>query len=329
MTARSYRSEEIGTVAIVGAGLIGGAWAAFFLSRGLKVRVFDTDPQGEEKLRATAADALADLEQLGPVAKVAAGSLIFSHDLATVLQDCDYVQENAPEKLPLKQTLLKQITDLTPDDVVIGSSTSSFQPSELQGELQAGGADAARIVVAHPFNPPHLLPLVEIVAGPASDPAAQDAAYRFFERLGKAPIRITREAAGHVANRMTAALWREAVNIVAQGIATVEDVDKAIRFGPGLRWAIDGPHMLYHLGGGEGGIEHYLRHLGPAQEARWRTLGNPQLTEEVQALLVEGVRLEAAGRSIRELSIRRDRRLIALLKSLDAEDRHGRDEAEE
>ncbi|WP_205421188.1 3-hydroxyacyl-CoA dehydrogenase NAD-binding domain-containing protein [Rhizobium terrae] len=325
MTGITYRSETIRSVAVVGAGLIGGAWAAFFLSRGLDVKVFDVDPHGNEKLHETVAHALADLEQLGPVNVAGTDRLTFSTDLVAVLKDCDYVQENALEKLSLKQALLKEITDLTPADVVIGSSTSSFRPSELQ----AGGGDAARIVVAHPFNPPHLLPLVEIVASPASDPAAQDAAYRFFERLGKAPIRITREASGHVANRMTAALWREAVHIVAEGIASVEDVDRAIRFGPGLRWAIDGPHMLYHLGGGEGGIEHYLRHLGPAQEARWRTLGNPSLTDDVRQLLVDGVKAEAAGRSIGALGARRDRNLIALLKVLEAEDRRQRDEAAE
>lgn len=310
-----FRSEEVRTVALIGAGLIGGAWAAFFLSRGLKVQVFDTDAGGEIRLHKVVGNALADLRQLGPVPPIADNALIFSNDIEEVLAACDYVQENAPEKLPLKQALLKTITDLTSEDIVVGSSTSSFCPSELYG----GGADAARIIVAHPFNPPHLLPLVEIVAGPQTDRDAQDAAYRFFERIGKAPIRITREAAGHVANRMTAALWREAVNIVAEGIASVEDVDRAIRFGPGLRWAIDGPHMLYHLGGGEGGIASYLKHLGPAQEARWRSLGTPTLSEDVQALLVDGVMAEADGRSLEELSARRDRLLIALLKTLDAD----------
>lgn len=320
-----FRSEDIETVAIIGAGLIGGAWAAFFLSRGLKVRVYDTDPEGAVRLEKVVGNALEDLRQVGAVEPVAADALFFSSNLEEVLTGCDYVQENAPEKLPLKQALLKQITDLTPSDVVIGSSTSSFQPSELQ----AGGAAAERIVVAHPFNPPHLLPLVEIVAGPRSSPEAQTAVYRFFERLGKAPIRITREAAGHVANRMTAALWREAVHIVAEGIASVEDVDRAIRFGPGLRWAVDGPHMLYHLGGGEGGIAHYLKHLGPAQEARWRSLGNPSLTEDVQSLLIDGVMQEAAGRSIEELGARRDRLLIALLKALDDTPISGKSEAAE
>ncbi|EUB99355.1 3-hydroxyacyl-CoA dehydrogenase [Rhizobium sp. CF080] len=320
-----FRSEDIETVAIIGAGLIGGAWAAFFLSRGLKVRVYDTDPEGARRLEKVVGNALEDLRQVGSVAPVAADALFFSGNLEEVLAGCDYIQENAPEKLPLKQALLKQITDLTPSDVVIGSSTSSFQPSELQ----AGGAEAERIVVAHPFNPPHLLPLVEIVAGPKSNPEAQAAVYRFFERLGKAPIRITREAAGHVANRMTAALWREAVHIVAEGIASVEDVDRAIRFGPGLRWAVDGPHMLYHLGGGEGGIAHYLKHLGPAQEARWRSLGNPSLTEDVQSLLIDGVMQEAAGRSIEELGARRDRLLIALLKVFDDGPISGKSEAAE
>jgi carnitine 3-dehydrogenase len=312
---QAYRSENIGTVAVIGAGLIGGAWAAFFMSRGLRVRVHDPDAGSEARLRGVIDAALADLGRLGPVAPIPDGAFTFSAKLAEALAGCDYVQENAPEKLALKQALLREITDATPDDVVIGSSTSSFQPSALQGDNPA----AARIVVAHPFNPPHLLPLVEIVAGPKSSPEAQDAAWRFFARLGKAPIRINREAAGHVANRMTAALYREAVHIVAEGIASVEDVDRAIRFGPGPRWAIDGPHMLYHLGGGPGGIAHYLKHLGPAQEARWATLGNPVLDEATCTKIIDGVMAEAAGRSLEALGARRDRLLIALLRTLDAD----------
>ncbi|MFK4259594.1 3-hydroxyacyl-CoA dehydrogenase NAD-binding domain-containing protein [Agrobacterium tumefaciens] len=311
----SFRSEDIRTVAIIGAGLIGGSWAAFFLSRGLKVRVYDPDVSGEPRLREVVDNALADLAQLGPIHRPDPGDLLFSGDLQVVLEGCDYVQENAPEKLPLKQELLRDICRLTAADVVIGSSTSSFRPGELQEE---SGADAQRILVAHPFNPPHLLPLVELVAGPRTSSLAQDAAWRFFERLGKAPIRIIREAPGHVANRMTAALWREAVSIVAEGIASVEDVDRAIRYGPGLRWAVDGPHMLYHLGGGPGGIEAYLRHLAPAQEARWKTLGTPVLDEQTCAKIIEGVEDEAAGRSIEALAARRDRLLIAILKTLDA-----------
>ena len=311
----AYRCETIRTVAIIGCGLIGSAWAAYFLSRGLAVRAYDTHPEGKARLRAIVADALDDLSKLGASAEVSPEALSYYTDISDAVRGADYIQENAPEKIELKQALLGEIDAATPVDVVIGSSTSSFPASELQAKCN----HPQRVVVAHPFNPPHLVPLVEIVRGQHTDIAAQDAAYRFFERIGKAPVRVAKEAVGHLANRMSAALWREAVHIVSEGIASVEDVDRAIRFGPGLRWAVDGPHMLYHLGGGDGGMEAYLRHLGPAQEARWDVLGTPKLDEATRAKLVEGVAGEAGGRSIDELKIRRDRLLIAVLKAL-AED---------
>lgn len=311
----TYRSEEVRTVAVIGCGLIGGAWAAYFLSRGLDVRAYDPLPDGEARLAAVVKDALADLEMLGG-ARLGQGELSYFVDMADAVAGADYVQENAPEKIALKQDLLQAIDALAPADVVIGSSTSSFPASDLQAKC----AHPQRVVVAHPFNPPHLVPLVEIVRGGLTDPPAQDAAYRFFERIGKAPVRVAKEAVGHLANRMSAALWREAVHIVAEGIASVEDVDRAIRFGPGLRWAIDGPHMLYHLGGGEGGIDAYLRHLGPAQEARWATLGAPTLDADTCGKLIAGVAEEADGRSIGELKQRRDRLMIAVLKALAADE---------
>jgi len=309
----TYRSEGIATVAIIGSGLIGGAWAAFFMSRGLKVRAHDPHPEAEARLRQVVAEALADLGRLAPLPALAPDAPLFFDRLEDAVAGSDYVQENAPETLALKQSLLQAIDAVAAPDVLIGSSTSSFKASDLQ----AGAARPDRILVAHPFNPPHLVPLVELARGAGTSLAAQDAAYRFFERLGKAPIRIAKEAAGHVANRMTAALWREAVHIVAEGIASVSDVDRAIRYGPGLRWAVDGPHMLYHLGGGDGGIAAYLRHLGPAQEARWATLGVPSLDEATCTSLIAGIEEEAAGRGITELKARRDRLLIALLRALD------------
>lgn len=311
--AGTCRSETIETVSIVGSGLIGGAWAAYFLSRGLRVRAYDPQPDAEGRLRKTVGDALRDLSQLRLVATACADNLQFFERLEDALHGCDYVQENAPENLTLKQELLAGIDAMAAPDVVIGSSTSSFMASELQ--LRCSRPE--RVLVAHPFNPPHLVPLVELVKGSATTQAAQDAAYRFMERIGKVPIKVAREAPGHVANRMTAALWREAVHIVAEGIASVADVDRAIRSGPGLRWAIDGPHMLYHLGGGEGGIAAYLKHLGPAQEARWASLGTPQLDPKTCDALISGIEDEAAGKSIEELAERRDRLLIALLRTLE------------
>lgn len=316
----AYRAgHEVRTVAVVGCGLIGGMWAACFLHRGLDVRAWDPAPDGEERLAAFVEAGLGDLDAVGPSGRER-GRLIWCATIAEAVEGADYVQENAPEKLPLKQSLLAEIDAAVPADVVIGSSTSSFPASQLQAEC----ANPERVIVAHPFNPPHLVPLVELVAGEKGSPAAVDAAFAFFEAIGKVPVRVAREAVGHLANRMSSALWREAVNIVAEGIASVEDVDRAIRFGPGLRWAVEGPHMLYHLGGGEGGLEAYLDHLGPAQEARWATLGTPRLDAETRRKLVEGMQAEVAGRAMGELTQRRDRLLIALLRLM-AEDEAGAD----
>lgn len=303
-------ATDIRTVAVIGAGLIGTSWAAWFLSRGLAVRLHDPDPATLGAASAAIAGFQADLARIGP--PVPGGSLTFHPTLESALEGAGYAQENAPERLDLKQDLIARMDALLPPGSLIGSSTSALKPGDIQA--RASGAD--RVFVAHPFNPPHLIPLVELVGGAATAPAAVDAAYRFFERHGKAPVRLRREATGHLANRMSAALWREAVHIVASGIASVEDVDRAIRFGPGLRWAVDGPHMLYHLGGGAGGIAAYLDHLGPAQEARWADLGAPRLDGETRALLVSGVAAEAAGRSIDALAAARDERLIAVLKAL-------------
>ena len=313
MSQSPFRSKDIATVAIVGGGLIGGAWAAFFLSRGLAVRVHDPRPDAEAAIRPIIEQALADLAQLSALPAIPATALQFCAELADAVGPADYVQENAPEILDLKQALLARIDAAAAPDVLIASSTSSLRATDLQRDCR----HPERVMVAHPFNPPHLVPLVELVRGDKTAPEAQDAAYTWFESIGKAPIRVTKEARGHVANRMSSALWREAVHIVAEGIASVEDVDRAIRFGPGLRWAVDGPHMLYHLGGGAGGMAAYLDHLGPAQEARWAELGAPKLDASTREMLVAGVADEANGRTIPALAAERDRRLIAVLQALD------------
>lgn len=313
---QTYRSEEVTRVALVGTGLIGAAWGAWFASRGLRVHAYDPQDGAEGRFREALDEALRDLRHLPNFVEPGPAQVFFFDTLEAALEQVDYVQENAPERIQLKQELIARIDGLLPPDVVIGSSTSSFPASDLQRLCR----HPERVVVAHPFNPPHLVPLVEVGAGRDSDRAAQDAAYRFFERTGKKPIRIAREAVGHVANRLSSALWREAVSIVEQGIASVADVDRAVRYGPGLRWAIDGPHMLYHLGGGEGGIAAYIDHLGPAQEARWATLGTPELDSRTRNLLVAGVAAEADGRSIDILKARRDHLLIALLKILESEE---------
>jgi carnitine 3-dehydrogenase len=310
---RSYRSEEVASVAVVGCGLIGALWAAFFLSRGLDVNAADPAPGAEGRLNEVVEAAFADLARLGSGDAGTFGRLRFHADLPSAVSLSDFVQESTSENIDLKRRIVSEIDASAPPDVLIASSTSSLRASEIQRDCAA----PRRVLVAHPFNPPHLVPLVELVPGEQTDPAAQQAAHRFFARLGKKPILVRKEVVGHVANRLTAALWREAVHLVAEGIATVADVDDAVRHGPGLRWAIHGPHMLYHLGA-RGGLADYLAHLGPAQEARWATLGSPTLSEEVKGRLVAGVLEESGGRSVEDLSRERNEQLIAVIQALNA-----------
>jgi carnitine 3-dehydrogenase len=291
------------TVAVVGSGLIGASWAALFLAHGMTVRAWDPNPEALRTLRARVRAAVRQLRQLGCRGE---GRLVIERDLASALVGVDFVQENAPERLKLKHGLYETIEANITRGTVIASSTSSMTWSTLSQKMRY----PKRLVVAHPFNPPHLVPLVEIY-GPAAEPVSRAAV--FFRRLGKTVIVLKKEAPGHVANRLASALWREAVHIVAEGIADVADVDAALVNGPGLRWAVMGAHMTYHLGGGPGGIESYLRHLGPSQERRWQSLGSPRLTLRVRKKLIEGVLIEAEGRSIETLERERDAKLIRIL----------------
>ena len=299
------KSPTIETVAVVGSGLIGASWAAFFLAHGMTVRAWDPNPEALRTLRGRVRVAMRQLRQLGCRGK---GKLVIERDLPDALVGVDFVQENAPESLKLKHDLYETIEASVTRGTVIVSSTSAMTWSMLSQEMRY----PKRLVVAHPFNPPHLVPLVEIY-GPAAGPVSRVAA--FFRRLGKTVVVLKKEAPGHVANRLASALWREAVHIVAEGIADVADVDAALVDGPGLRWAVMGAHMTYHLGGGAGGMESYLRHLGPSQERRWRSLGSPRLTPRVQKKLIEGVLMEAAGRSIETLERERDAKLLKILRA--------------
>jgi 3-hydroxyacyl-CoA dehydrogenase len=294
------------TVAVLGCGLIGASWAALFLRAGHDVRAWDPDPQSLGGFRDRVATPLAQLEQIG-TPTTAQGALHLSADLADALEGARLIQENAPENVPLKQDLYARIEALVADDVIIASSTSAHPWSHLA----VGMKHPDRLITAHPFNPPHLVPLVEIFG---TDDTVVAWAEAFYSGIGSAPVRLKKEAVGHIANRLASALWREAVHIVAEGIADVEAVDKALVNGPGLRWSVLGAHMAYHLGGGTGGMAGYLDHLGASQEKRWASLGNPSLTPEVREKLVNGVVAEAAGRSIAELEAERDAALIALAK---------------
>ncbi len=235
------------------------------------------------------------------------GNLRFERELEPALRDVEFVQENAPENEAIKAELFARVDALTAPEVIIASSTSSL----LRSRIVAKCAHPERCIMAHPINPPHLMPLVEIVADNAE---VADWSARFFAFHDKKPVVLKREAVGHIANRLASALWREAVSMVEQGIATVEDIDIAVTHGPGLRFATMGPTMLYHTGGGAGGLEQYLHHLGASQERRWADLGTPKLTEEVKRQLIEGVLAEADGRSIEQLEAERDHAIREILR---------------
>ncbi len=294
-------------IAILGAGLIGAAWAALFQHHGADVRVWDPNA---DALAATAARMKAPLEQLAQVAPDAGprGALTLCATLADAVTGADLIQENAPESIPVKHALYAQVEPLMAPSAVLASSTSALTWSELSPGLQ----DPARLITAHPFNPPHLVPLVEIYGTDAARITRAEAIYRAADRV---PVRLKKDATGHIANRLASALWREAVFMVQDGIADVEAIDAALVNGPGLRWSVLGAHMAYHLGGGAGGMEGYLAHLGPSQERRWAALGAPTLSTQVQAELVAGVAREAAGRDISQLEATRDKALIAALRA--------------
>lgn len=303
------QTSQIHKVALIGAGLIGASWAAYFLAKGLAVSVYDPSPDTEAKLNATIAEAWPAMQKAGLVDVTTPKQPVVTATVEEACADADLVIESGPEALAAKIELIARIDAATRPDVLIGSSSSSLMPSDYQ----VGAAHPERILATHPFNPPSLVPLVEIAGGQQTAPEAVDRAIALFEQLGKAPIRVRRENPGLVANRMTAALYREAVHLVASGVASVEDVDKAISAGPGLRWAIMGPHLLYHLGGGQGGYRHYLDHLGPAQERRWATLQTAALDEALKAELVRGVEAEVGAQSITDLEAVRDIQLAQIL----------------
>lgn len=306
---------EVETVAVVGGGLIGMAWASLFLAHGRQVVVVDPRPEAEAELVRFVAEAWPLMRTLGLTGEETAAAARFATDIAAI-EGADFVQECGPDRIAVKRALVQGIEAWVAADVVIASSTSSLMASDIQREA----AHPGRILVGHPMNPPHMVPMVEIVAGERTAPEAVEAAEAFYRAMHRVTIRVQKERVGHLANRLTAALYREAVNAVAEGIASVADVDKAIAYGPGMRWALMGPHLTYHLGGGAGGYRHYLDHLGPTQEARWKELGTPVLTEELKDRLVAGVEEELAAQDCASLAARRDAALVALMA---IKDRYG------
>jgi carnitine 3-dehydrogenase len=299
----------MGRVCVVGTGVIGSGWAARFLGRGLEVVATDPAPGADERLSAAVATAWPSLERIGLAPGASPNRLRFCPELPEAVADVDFVQESAPEREDLKRRLLARIDAAVPGEIVIASSSSGLLPTRIQADCR----HPERVVVGHPFNPVYLLPLVEVLGGERTSEATIGRATTFYRSIGMRPLRVRREIDGYIADRLQEAMWRESLHMVADGIATTQEIDDAIVYGPGLRWALMGPNLTFHLAGGAGGMAHMLRQFGPALKLPWTRLEAPELTDELIGRVVAGTAGQAAGRSIRELERRRDDFLVRLL----------------
>ncbi len=299
-------------VSVIGAGTIGSSWAAYFLARGFEVGAYDPSPNGEAFARGFIDNAWPTLEKLSAVQPGADRKRFeFFKDPAAAARGATFVQESGPEREDTKIELFATLDAALPPETVIATSSSGLLVSRVSAKCK----HPERCVIGHPFNPPHLIPLVEVVGGAKTSPAAVAQAMEFYRGIGKHPIHIKKEVRGHVANRLQAALWREAIHLVTEGVVSVADADAAIAYGPGLRWALMGPHLTFHMAGGEGGMKHFMDHIGPAIQGWMDDLGKPTLTPQTQQKIIDGVAEEAAGRSMAELQRWRDRKLIDILKA--------------
>jgi 3-hydroxyacyl-CoA dehydrogenase len=305
------QNKPIRRIAIIGTGVIGASWASLFLAKGLDVVATDVAPGAEAALKRFVSAAWPALQRLGLASGASQSRLSFTAALKDAVKDADLVQENGPEKIDFKQTLYRQLDELLHPSVIIASSSSGLTMSEIQ---KGAAIHPERCVIAHPFNPPHLVPLVEIVGGAKTSKDTIERADEFYTSIGQRTVRVNKEMPGHVANRLQAALSREVYYLVAEGVVSAADVDTALSWGPGLRWGIMGSLMLNHLGGGPGGIEHFFQQFSGPMTAWWKTLGSPALTPEVQKKLIDSVHAEAGSRSIDELAAERDEVLLGLIE---------------
>jgi len=298
-------------VAVIGAGIIGASWAAYFLGRGFEVGAYDPAPEGEAFGRRFIDNAWPTLEKLKAVLPGADRKRFeFFKEPAAAADGAEFVQESGPEREDLKIELFATLDAVLPPTTAIATSSSGLLISRVSAKCK----HPQRCVIGHPFNPPHLIPLVEVVGGARTSPEVISTAMNFYREIGKRPIHIKKEVRGHVANRLQAALWREAVHLVNEDVVSVADADAAIAYGPGLRWALMGPNLTFHMAGGQGGMRHFLDHIGPAIQGWMDDLGAPRLTATTQQKLIDGVAEEAAGRSMDDLQRWRDRKLIEILK---------------
>ena len=303
-------NKPIHRIAIVGTGVIGASWAAQYLARGLDVVATDPAPNAEANLRKYVDEAWVQLRVIGLSPGASRERLSFTTNMNDALSNADFIQENGPERPDFKIKLFADMDEAAPPDSIIASSSSGITPSVMQ----SGCKRPERVLVGHPFNPPHIIPLVEVVGGTKTSPEAIQQALAFYASIGKKPILLHKELPGHVGNRLQAALYREVAYLIDQGVLSVADADDAVSWGPGLRWGVMGPSLQWHLGGGPGGIQHFMEHLMDPMGGMWKALGNPEITPDLKRTITEGVLEEAANRSVEELAREENEMLIGLLR---------------
>jgi 3-hydroxyacyl-CoA dehydrogenase len=302
-------NKPIRRIAIVGTGVIGASWAAQYLARGFDVIATDPAPNAEAALRKYVDEAWDLLTSVGLSLAASRDRLSFTTDLKRALQGADLVQENGPERPDFKIKLYSDMDEATPVDSIIASSSSGITPSVMQSKCQ----HPERVLVGHPFNPPHIIPLVEVVGGAKTSPEAVKQAMAFYTSIGKKAIHVRKELPGHVANRLQAALYREMLYLIEQGVLSVEETDAAVCYGPGLRWGVMGQSLQWHVGGGAGGINHFMEHLMDPLTGMMKSLGNPQLTPQLKQAIIDGVTNEAANRSVDELAQEENELIVGYL----------------
>ncbi len=303
--------ENSNHTAVLGAGVIGASWTALFLAAGRSVAVYDVADDVEETVRAYIETAWPTLAELGMTERGNPDAVTFHDQPVDAVGQAAFVQESVPERVAIKHALYAEIEEALAPEAVVASSASGLTLSEMQ----AGWRDPARFVLGHPFNPPHLIPLVEVMGNAETGDGVVDAAERFYEDVGKVTIRVEKEVPGHVANRLQAAIWREALHLIKEGVASVEDVDKAVSAGPGVRWAAMGPSMLFHLGAGEGGLAAFCERYAESFHRWWDDLGDPRIDDDLRAKLIDGIAEATEGKPTTELAKERDALLLGILRA--------------
>jgi 3-hydroxyacyl-CoA dehydrogenase len=303
-------NKPIQQVAIVGTGVIGASWATHYLARGFDVVATDPAPNAEENLLKYVDEAWEQATSLGLTPGASRARLSFTAKMQGALANADFVQENAPERPEFKIKLFAEMDAATPVDSIIASSSSGITPSVMQSNCN----HPERVLIGHPFNPPHIIPLVEVVGGTKTSPEAIRSAMEFYASIGKKPILLNKELPGHVANRLQTALYREVMYLIQQGVLSVADADDAVSYGPGLRWGVMGPSLQFHLGGGAGGIKHFVDHLMDPMAALIKTLGTPDITPEFKKTIVDGVLQEAGDHSLDQLAQDENALLVGLIR---------------